>query len=51
MGNQTIKDKIRKLIAGLAFRMFLKMEGLTEEKYWEIIYQQEKAYKESQSTT
>lgn len=47
MGPETIWDKIKDWIGGIAWGVFLWSCQMTQEQYWEAIYQQEKQHKES----
>lgn len=47
MDKFTIFDWIRHLISGVAFTIFLKCNRLSEEQYLDMIYEQEKDYRTS----
>lgn len=44
MEKRTIIQIIKSYLAGIAFRVFLWGNELTEEQYWKEIYEQEKDY-------
>ena len=46
MGKFNIFNKIRELIAGISFSIFLWAVGLSEDEYFTSIYEQEQALKE-----
>ena len=39
--------QIRKFIAIIGWKLFIWGSGITEEDYWEAIYEQEKNYREN----
>ena len=39
--------EIRKFIATIGWKLFIWGSGITEEDYWEAIYEQEKNYREN----
>ena len=43
----TIIYKIKSLIATIGWKLFIWGSGITEEDYWEAIYQQEKSIREN----
>lgn len=47
MEKQNLIKRIKQLMAGIGFRLFIWANETTEEQYWEEIYQQEKALKEN----
>ncbi len=47
MEKETLIEKFKSWIAGIGFKIFLWGNESTEEQYWEEIYQQEKAWKQS----
>ena len=46
MKKETFFEKIKNIIGGLAFNIFLKCAGYSQEEYWKHIYLQEKLYRE-----
>lgn len=46
MGKPTLVDKIRELYCGVIWRLCLRSVGMSDEQYWEAIYQQEKSARE-----
>jgi hypothetical protein len=46
MGKQTLKDRIKEFIAGVAFEVFLWASNLNRYDYFDAIYYQEKAIRE-----
>ena len=42
-----ILSEIRKFIATIGWKLFIWASGITEEDYWEAIYQQEKSIREN----
>lgn len=45
MEKETLLGKIKSWIASKGFKLFLWGNDISEEDYWESIYQQEKAWK------
>jgi len=45
MGNLNLIEEIKRIIAKFSFNLFLWASGLTDEEYWDQIYQQEKQFK------
>lgn len=45
MGKLNITSLIKVKLASFGFKLFLWGNNYSEEEYWEIIYQQEKAFK------
>ena len=39
--------EIKKFIAAIGWKLFIWGSGITEEDYWEAIYQQEKSIREN----
>ncbi len=48
MDKETIIEKLKDIIAGIAFRLFLWAAGRTQEQYWQEIYEQEVNYKKEE---
>jgi len=42
MGEPNIIEKIKRFISGIAFKVFLWGSDMTQELYFELIYEQEK---------
>ena len=42
MGELSIMEKLKRFIADIAFRLFLWGNGMTQDTYWQSIYEQEK---------
>ncbi len=51
MDKLTLWEKIKEIIAGIAWRVFLWASALTQDEYLDQVYKQEKAYKESEGVT
>jgi len=51
MGEETFFDKIRSIISGVAWMVFLWSLRMTPDEYWMAIYEQEKARMEGQLCT
>ena len=45
MGKQNLLDKLKSKVSSLGWKMFIWGLGITQEEYWERIYQQEKQLK------
>ena len=45
MGELNIFQKIRQLIGNIGWILFIWGNDITEEKYWDLIYEQEKRRK------
>lgn len=41
MGKQTIFESIKKLLAGICWHLFLRLNNLTEDEYFQQIVEQE----------
>lgn len=50
MGEYTLLDHIRDFIGGIAFTVFLWSARMTEEQYWDAIYEQEQYLREQNSS-
>ena len=48
MGDPSLLDQIKDWITGISFRVFLWSIGLTDDQYWEQVYEIEKARRESE---
>lgn len=46
MGKLSLITQLKLFISGLGWKMFIWGLGMTEEKYFETIYEQEKFYRE-----
>ena len=42
MGKQSLKDKIKEFITGIAFKVFLWGIEMTDDQYWKNVYEGEK---------
>ncbi len=42
MSKQNIIDRIKEIIASMAWKVFLWANGFSQEQYWKMIYEQEK---------
>ena len=47
MGKQNLLDKLKSKVSSLGWKMFIWGLGITQEEYWERIYQQEKQFKKN----
>ena len=45
MGKQNLLDILKSKVSSLGWKMFIWGLGITQEEYWERIYQQEKQFK------
>jgi len=45
MGKQNLLDRLKSKVSSLGWKMFIWGLGITQEEYWERIYQQEKQFK------
>ena len=45
MKKQNLFQKLKNSISSIGWRLFIWGLGITQEEYWERIYQQEKSYK------
>jgi len=48
MGEPNILDNLKRFIAGVSFKLFLWGNEMTQEVYWDLIYEQEKNRKPQQ---
>jgi len=44
MGKLSFKTKIKNFISSIGWEMFIWGSGITQEEYWQRIYQQEKNF-------
>lgn len=47
MGKQNLLDRLKSKVSSLGWKMFIWGLGITQEEYWERIYQQEKQFKKN----
>ena len=47
MGKQTLKQKIKDIVASIGWRLFLWGNNITAEQYWKQIYEQEKHHEQT----
>lgn len=47
MGKQSFRDRVREFIGGIAWDVFLWSIRMTTEQYLDVIYAQEKEYREN----
>ena len=45
MTPETVCDRVRRFIGGIAWKVFLWAQNMDEETYFDIIYQQELIYR------
>jgi hypothetical protein len=45
MGNESLMDKVRDIVAGIAFKLLLWSLKMTANEYWDQIYWQEVEYR------
>lgn len=45
MGKQNLLNRLKSKVSSLGWKMFIWGLGITQEEYWERIYQQEKQFK------
>jgi hypothetical protein len=45
MGNKNLFERLKNKVSSLGWKMFIWGLGITQEEYWERIYQQEKNLK------
>ncbi len=48
MDKETIIEKLKDTIAGIAFKIFLWAVGRTQEQYWQEIYEQEANHRKAE---
>jgi hypothetical protein len=51
MGAETLLDKIRSIIAGVAWRTLLWSLRMSPDEYWNAVYEQEKSRIDRQNAT
>lgn len=51
MGEPNVFEKLKEFIAGIAFRIFLWGIDMTQEVYWNSIYEQEQRQEVNRDTT
>jgi hypothetical protein len=47
MGKESFIQRIKSRIASIGWKLFLWGNSYTEEQYWEMIYKQERDYREN----
>ncbi len=45
MKKQNLLDKIKRKVSSIGWKLFIWGLGITQEEYWERIYEQEKQFK------